>query len=687
MKHSFWHQVPIVRILFPFVIGISCDMFFPIEFYWSFIAFLCLSALSVIVHFSFKQFAHRWVFGLIMSLSVCCGGMSLHKYQNELRLPDHFSRFSTTKSAILKIQEPPVAKNTTYKLKCSVIGVINTQGEIIRAEGSLLVYWRKSNFHDQLTYGDLFAIPYQLIKPVPPPQNPDEFNYKRYLAFNNIFYQAYIDDTAFLLNQHLGNPIREYVYASQNYVKKVLRENIRSANETAVAQALLYGNDDDIDPETIQAYSNTGTLHVLAVSGMHVGIIFMILNALLKPLEKIKKGRILSGAIILISLWLYSLLCGMSPSILRATVMFTFMIVAKMLNTRSNVYNTLSASALTLLCYDTNMLANVGFQLSYLAVLGIVFFQPMIYKWYTASSFIGNEIWKITAVSLAAQLITCPIGLLYFHQFPNCFLFSNLIIIPLTTAILYLGIVLIVVSPVSALSWLLGQILFYLIQFTNQVVVWVEQIPYAYVNGIHISIFQSIILYGIIISMTAYFILHRPVYFKCALLTTTVFIILQSLHILQNSRQKRLIVYNINRVAAIQIMDGHKAILIADSALLSNKNKLKFHLQQHLWRSGIEQQQTIPTDSSWKRIMINQKKIWITGTKNLMPNDSLCDLLIVKNNIDLEHLSKRCRFNNMIITSAIPSLKAKAMMDWCLQKNISVQYAAEKGAIELSLRD
>lgn len=685
MKHSFWHQIPIVRILLPFTLGISYDMFFPTGYDLSVSAFLCSLLAAFMLYFFPKKFAYRWIFGLFISLCIFSGGMAMHSFQNELRLPNHFCQFPASTHAILQIEELPVTKNTTCKLKCSVIGVVSSNGKSNNTKGSLVVYWRRSNFPAQLTYGDLFCIPYKQIKPISPPQNPDEFNYKRYLAFNNTFFQAYINKDALLLNQNLGNPVQKSIYATQQYVKKALSNNIQSANETAVAQALLYGNDDDIDPETVQAYSNTGTLHVLAVSGMHVGIIFMILNMLLRPIEKLKKGKIITGSLILILLWLYSLLCGMSPSILRATVMFTFMIVANILGTRSNVYNTLSASALTLLCCDTNMLANVGFQLSYLAVLGIVFFQPIIFKWYTATSFIGNEIWKITAVSLAAQLITFPIGLLYFHQFPNCFLFSNLIIIPLTTAILYLGIALIVISPLTTLSWLLGQLLFYLIQLTNQIVLWVEQIPYAYVNGIYISIFQSIILYAIIISITAYFTLQRPLYAKCTLFFVTTFLILQSIQVIGNSRQKRLIVYNISSISALHIMNGNNAILIADSALLFNKNKLKYHLQQHLWRSGIKYQQIIQTDSDWKKMTIGNKQILLTGTQTLAPPDSSYDILIVKNNIDLDALFKHCRFRKMIITSVIQAQKAQAMINWCLHKNISAQYAAEKGAIELSL--
>jgi competence protein ComEC len=427
MNHSFWHHIPIVRLLLPFSAGIGISMFYPLPFTVCAIAFLSLFLLAVIIYFRLQQFNHRWVFGTLISLGMFWGGMALHQYRNEL-----------LSELVIKINEQPVPKATSYKMKCKVLGAIDSNETQTFAEGSLIVYVRRSTTAFPYQYGEVLTLPMQKVKPVSPPQNPDEFNYKRYLAFNNIYFQAYLEESEFFpawINE--GNQVRKWVYDVQQYFKAVLLKCIGSQNETGVAEALLYGYDDDIDTETVQAYSNTGTLHVLAVSGMHVGIIFMILGLFLRFMDKTRQLKIAKGIIILIALWLYSLLCGLSPSILRATVMFTFIIAADLLNVRSSVYNTLAASAFVLLCIDPNMLANVGFQLSYLAVIGIVFFQPYIYDWYTAPNRVMDEIWKITAVSLAAQLVTCPIGLLYFHQFPNCFLFSNLIIIPLTTIILH----------------------------------------------------------------------------------------------------------------------------------------------------------------------------------------------------------------------------------------------------------
>lgn len=687
MNHSFWHHIPIVRLLLPFIAGIGLSMFYPIGQGVSSILFLLFFLLAVCVYIKVSSFALRWVFGALITLCMFCGGMALHQYQNELRSGEHFSHHrDTAAQLIIAINEQPVPKTTSWKMKCKALAIIDSSGTKQFAEGGLILYVKRSEQPFPYKYGDVVVVPFEKVSPVLPPQNPDEFNYKRYLAFNNFYFQAYVNqeqlkDVAY----NTGNPVRKWVCGVQQYFKSVLARDIGSVNETGVAQALLYGYDDDIDAETVQAYSNTGTLHVLAVSGMHVGIIFMILGLFLKFMDKTKKLKIAKGLIILAVLWLYSLLCGLSPSILRATVMFSFIIIADLLGARSNIYNTLAASAFVLLCYDSNMLANVGFQLSYLAVIGIVFFQPLISNRYTAPNRLMDEVWKITAVSLAAQLVTFPIGLLYFHQFPNCFLFSNLIIIPLTTIILYMGMVLLLVSKLTMLSALLGKVIYYTIAFTNDIVKAVEQIPYSYVNGIHISIFQSILLYIIIGCSTAFFVFKRASYFRSALLSATLFFVLQLVHHINNATQNRLLIYNINKHTAMHIIKGNEALLVTDTALFANKSKMKFHLQQHSWKSGIDRQQELFTDSSWKTIILPGYTCVLSGHSLPQKYDIAVDLLLIKNKVDGDLLLERLRPKRVIITSAVKPHHARLIHEQFASTDIPVSYVGETGAIEVLL--
>ena len=686
MQNSFWHQVPVVRLLLPFAIGIGISMFYPVALWVSTIGFIITFLLATIIQVALRQFAHRWAFGLMISICMFAGGMMLHQSQNELLSSDHFRFKPTATQLFIKLDEQPITKATSYKVRCTAIGLKDSAGLLLKASGKLIIYLRKEMDITLPKYGDVIAIPFSAVRLISPPQNPDEFNYKRYLAFNQIHHQAYVTaNQLYQLGVNEGGAVMKWIFSVQQYFKSVLIRCIASSNESGVAQALLYGYDDDIDAETMQAYANTGTLHVLAVSGMHVGIIFSLLGYFLLPLNRTKRLKIIKNIIILIALWLYSLLCGFSPSILRATVMFTFIIMAAILGAKSNVYNTLAASSFVLLCMDSNILANVGFQLSYAAVFGIIFFQPFISKWYLPNTWLGHQVWGITSVSLAAQLITCPIGLLYFHQFPNCFLFSNLLIIPLTTIILYLGMVLLAVSPFSWLSWLVGQLMFYLILATNNLVKFVESIPYAYVNGIHISIFQSIILYFLLFSFTAFFLLRRTFYINAVLGLAVVFTVIESFHAVENFKQKRLVIYCINKHTAVQVFYRNQALLYADEELLANASKIKFHIQQHNWKSGINNPQKDTIGKEWKHIVLPNYAILISGSLQEPIKLPDHDMLIITHAMPELQLIKHAGKATIIISSMVKNKEALKMKELFSKWNKMVTYMGERSALEIKL--
>jgi competence protein ComEC len=505
------------------------------------------------------------------------------------------------------------------------------------------------------------------------------------LAFNHIHHQAYLKQAQLAYtNINQANLVYKTVYSIQRYFRNVLHTYIKTPSEIGVAQALLYGFDDEIDEETMSAYANTGTLHVLAVSGMHVGIIFLIISKLLWFMDKSKKLLFTKRLIIVVCLWVYSLLCGLSPSILRATVMFTFIITAQILERRSNIYNTLAASCFTLLIVDANMLANVGFQLSYMAVLGIVFIQPMIYKWYVASNWFVDQIWKITTVSVAAQIATSPIGILYFHQFPNCFLFSNLLIIPLTTVVLYCCIILLVVSKITVLATWLGVAIKYSILFTNKLVMLMEDTPYAYINGIQISIFQSILLYVLFLCLIFYFMYQYKNLLRVSLLALLYFVVLFGVDTYTQHHQKKLVVYSVNQSNAIQLINGNTSKLLLENKLRYDKQKFRFHLQQHIWQMGLQQIDTLGISNQWQLISFNGKQILISGDEHYPESTQHIDVFIIRYKLKPEVL-KQINAKQVLISGSVKKHHAEKIKAHCLQQNIPVHDVLYSGAFQLSL--
>jgi competence protein ComEC len=683
MQHSIWHKVPVTRLLLAFASGIGTSMFYAFNL-WVVVAFVGVFFIAFsLLPIYLKAYQQRWFSGFALFWLMYFIGVFTHIFQSDLSYASHFSYVPHAVTYVIIVDEQPVERSKSFKIRTRVISCIDSSNQTHPSTGKLLLYISKNELNQLPNYGDVLLIEAYRIQEVSPPKNPGEFNYKRYLAFNHIYHQAYLKQEGIRNTQlNYGSKILSQIYAIQTHFTDVLNKYVISPNEVGVAQALLYGFDDNIDQETVNAYANTGTLHVLAVSGMHVGLILWILNTMLGFMNKHKQTLLAKRIIIIICLWVYSALCGLSPSILRATVMFTFIIVAQILNRNSNIYNSLSASCFVLLCYDANMLANVGFQLSYMAVIGIIFLQPLINNWYTPKWWIDKQIWAIISVSVAAQLATSPIGMLYFHQFPSYFLFSNLIIIPLTTGIIYASIVLLLVSWWEWVAAWLGWIIQQTIYITNQIVIYVEHLPASYINGIQINIMQSVLLYVIILLMVYYFITRYSSLFTFALLLILCFFGIQNTNLLHHKYQHKLVVYCISKNNAIHIINGQNSVLYLDSNIRFDANKFKFHLQQHIWQSGITHIDTLPNQNDWNVLTLNNTKVLMSGSGRIAPIPH--DILIIRNNPHWETLEK-LQPKKIIIGSAVSSYVSNKILTHAKKSNIPCHQVVQSGAYELLL--
>ncbi|MFH1321799.1 MAG: ComEC/Rec2 family competence protein [Bacteroidota bacterium] len=475
----------------------------------------------------------------------------------------------------------------------------------LSTNGKAIIYFQKDSMSKRLQYGDQLLIDVRFTD-VKPPQNPSEFNYKRYLSFHSIYHQAYINsDNWRLLNKGIGNPVLKYAHSLRNKLLNVFRNNKVEGEEFAVASALILGYKDDLDTELKRAYSSAGAMHVLAVSGLHVGIIYLFMNSLLFFFSRVKYGNIIKAVVLILFLWAYAVLTGLSPSVMRATTMFSFIIFGKIINRYTNIYNTLCASAFLLLLINPFLIVEVGFQLSYAAVFGIILIQPKLYHLPTRNSidtrgwepdipyipgagWLLDKIWAIITVSIAAQIATFPLGLLYFHQFPNYFIFSNLIVIPMAVVIIYLGIFLFILSPVSWLSGAMAKAFTASIAFLNGSVKYIEQFPYSLTQGISITILETWLIYILIAFILAFFMINQMKYLRYGLLFFAVFLVFQSAENYREEMQRKFIVYNIAQTSAYDFINGKQNLLIADSSLINNKNKLLFHIKHYWWDNGVE---------------------------------------------------------------------------------------------------
>jgi competence protein ComEC len=449
---SSWSKIPMLRVAIALISGIGLAMIFNQEqlklvWIWIFAVLMICSLASAIVFNHLKNISFTYKYkawsGLAVTLSIFAAGYLLAVFHIQKNYAGDFCHFlSQENQLIAQIDEPPVLRDKIVMANAKV-QEIKSGEQIICTTGRLQLDIIKDSLSEHLQYGDVILVQSK-IEPVEGPKNPDEFNYKRYLNFQNIYYKAFLNPGSWKpLKQGQGNPLLAFIFHVRDNFLLVIKKYVTDKNDFGVASAIMLGYRDYINGDIMRAYASSGTIHVLSVSGLHVGIIFIMLNFLLQWMDaRGRKAEITKAVIVITFIWFYACLTGMSPPVLRSAIMFSLIQLGKVLIRNVNMYNIVAGSAILLLLYDPFVLADVGFQLSYIAVFGIIYLQPKIYALLTlnipervsgkATNF-GNKLitffkhdikwfgmwaldwcWQLTAVSLAAQIATLPLILLYF---------------------------------------------------------------------------------------------------------------------------------------------------------------------------------------------------------------------------------------------------------------------------------
>ncbi|HJP64117.1 MAG TPA: ComEC/Rec2 family competence protein, partial [Mucilaginibacter sp.] len=513
-------EIPFVVFLIPFIAGIACGLNFcpnPNTFLLSaFIAtvatFICLN----VFYGRLNIYKHRWFGGALLHIALFFAGWLCIINCNELNKPDHFSK-KQAGYLIVKINNEPKANNGTLRFTAEVQEIVSNSKRSI-ASGNLLIAI-KDSAANTLYYGDELLVPAS-YRAIEPPANPAEFNYKRYFANQNIHYQQYLFPGQYqVLNRNAGNPFIAYSLTLRRHLVEKFRANMRDPEAIAVASTLILGYKADLSNNVLQAYSKTGTVHVLSVSGAHVALLFILLEFLFGFLNRFKYGRAIKASLIILIIWYYSMLTGFSPAVCRAAVMISMVIIGKTYSRTINTLNILAVSAFFLLLYDPLFIVDVGFQLSYLAVFGLVVLQPIVYKWFDFDNKWADKLWALCSISIAAQVITFPLSAFYFHQFPVYFLISNLFIVIPVAVIMYTGFAYMLLGTIPVLGAALGFILDKTILLMDKGLTYAEYAPFATINRIWITPLEYILLYIIVIAIFYYMYERKVWLLKLALMS------------------------------------------------------------------------------------------------------------------------------------------------------------------------
>lgn len=470
----------------------------------------------------------------------------------------------------------------TFRTEVTIQAVHTVQGWQTSC-GTMLVYFPKDL--RQYRYGDVLLVK-GTPRAIPPPANPGEFDFRQFLEYRRIYYQDFLrDENVTWLAHRPPNLIIYHAISVRQWADVKIRAVVDGEREQATATALVLGVTDGLDSELLQAYSSTGALHVLAVSGLHVSIIYWILLLVLKPLDRKGPPRWMLAIISVVFLWMYAFVTGWSPSVLRAVMMFTFVAFSRPWRQSTNIYNTLASSMFCLLLYDPFFIMSVGFQLSYLAVFGIVFLQPRLYAIWEPDNRLIDEIWKVSSVSVAAQIATLPIALFYFHQFPNYFLPANLVVIPVSFVVLVTGLAVTAFAFFDPLCQMLGFLLTWSIKLMNYLVLLFGGLPFSVIDGIYIEGTQAIVLALFIAALTLLFIQKKFGWLIVAMMSVTIFSAMQWHHFATDVRARTVRVYSVAGRSMIDMICDGDSRMVLDS-LAGTQWDRSFRFIQPSWIRG-----------------------------------------------------------------------------------------------------
>ncbi len=599
MEKAF-QNIPFLRITIALILGVIAGQYFVINEILNILFLVVIFMLLILINLKYS-YSSSIYFGLLLNIFFLLLGIQANTIY--YRKPVLYEK--GVFSAI--VLESPVEKPKSYKSVVRINEVI--LGDSVKTTNEkVIVYFGKTPEAENLEAGDriLFS---QVPQQISPKLNPYDFDFRKYYERKKIYRQVYLRADKW---QNTGLKEFSLVCKAEKFRNKLIdiyREQPLDSVEFEVLSALTLGYSRELDPDTRRVFSSSGAMHVLSVSGLHVGIIFTVLSFLLAFLKKKQWGKWIFVGLVVIILWFYAFITGLSPSVLRASAMFSVYIVGDNMNRRSNIYNSLALTAFFLLLINPGNLFDIGFQLSYAALFGIVFLQSKFEKVIVIRNKVLKYFAALVTVSIAAQITTFPITSYYFGQFPSYFWITNLFIIPLTGFLTPVGILLLFVSKMPVVASVIAFILNNTLKLSLYLLTAVENLP---LSVLPVTITQ-LQLFLLIITFLFFFRLlvkFSPLTIKVMILL--IVLLNMSFIVSEITRQKasQIIVYDHTGKATLHLISGKTNYLIT-GADFQNDAGIRNSVNSTLRKLGIRQPVVLSPDDNFadENMLIKDRKI------------------------------------------------------------------------------
>ncbi len=584
----FWRGRPFLRILLFFASGILvarywfADKQLPTNELILLLAFLTL--ISAVTSNRIKSFRYSWIAGFLLNISLFIAGLTLTVQQ----IRQSQVRMNENPQAVWegKLLTEPMQRAKTVKFILKIIRRADHDSTLHRSV-KVLAYLKTDTLPAGLHLGS-FLIFHGKMSSVEVPKNPGEFNYHDYLLNKGIRYTIFIDKKSWkFLSASTGFSPPAVFSHWRNLLLQSLRAQGLSGDEYAIAAAILLGYDQLIAPDLHQDFTAAGAVHILVVSGMHVGIIFLIFSFLFSFLLRFKNGNHLRNVLLLLVIWSYAMLTGLSPSVSRAATMISLFILADIFRRGYDNFNILAASATLLLLLNPLLLFDVGFQLSYAAVAGILMFYFPIYRSVYFRNKIFQVLWAALVISFSAELGVFAIAAHYFHQFPLYFLLTNLAVFALSYLIIFSGLAFLSFSWIPFVSHLLAVVLAKMVGVLIVIVRFIASMPFSAVYDLYFPWFKVVLIFALLV-WCYYLFIHKELHMLIPALATIVLLLtMYTFRQVRLLRQEKFIIYSLRHHTAIDLISGKKHLLLVDSLALVRPSGLDYSLKNSRITMGL----------------------------------------------------------------------------------------------------
>ncbi|AZQ43612.1 ComEC/Rec2 family competence protein [Nonlabens ponticola] len=688
-----WLDYPLYRLLGFFVLGIISARFLEFDL-------LQLGAVSIVLFIAFLtsffifrfSVVSKWIFTLSSSLLFTVIGFCLYQIQTEVFPENHLSQLEQTSAEQLidfTLTQQLATNQYNHRFYAKLHSVGGTQ-----VSGSILVLFKKTDSVAVKVGSRLIA--FDDINAASDGRNPGDFNYKEYLKSIDVYGQVYVDLPK-ILSVSSKTDLPWYVQLRNTLLEKLESSELK-AQPRAMIEALILGQRQNVDPAVSRSFRDAGVIHILALSGLHVGIILLILRFATRWMHRLPYGRWLQAALLIVLLWCFAFLTGMSPSITRAVTMFSFVALGLAFKKKPSVFHSLTASALFLLVLDPRLLFQVGFQLSYTAVLGIVLLQPLFLSLFPKKrNFLYRLLINTFCVTLAAQLAVAPLSAFYFHQLPVSFIIGNMLLLPVLPIIIGLSILFFVTLlsniPTSEFAVILNYIFETIIEVISVIGSWTSLI----IKDIYLDSWQVVLIYIAMLGLALFikphvarskkeqFILVKPNNMLHVSLVALILLIGVSLYDSMKDEEYFMVLHQ-SRASAITIANKDQAQLYCAAGNMESQRRA--NSIKRLSNVSFLQGKHIVIDSLPNLVSYGDRSILIIdessvlGALDQVPEDAIL-LLQGSPKINLEELIMKVQPQIIISDGSNYPSDVKRWTATCEKMNVKFFNTYNDGAIDL----